>query len=108
MRVEERAGQALLQERNTLMNQVVGLALSSPTSSTEAIYDFNTFTLAEMAGEKRAQRIIQVQRKYFTRTSRMFFKSPVEHLWRDQITQVVLDARRQHHEEPSAEVTSRG
>lgn len=65
---------------------------------------FNTLTLAEMAGERRVERIIEVQRKYFTRTSRMVFKSSVEHLWRDQITQAVLDASREHHDVPPGEV----
>ncbi|RCN53702.1 hypothetical protein ANCCAN_00196 [Ancylostoma caninum] len=49
-------------------------------------------------------RIIDVQRKYFRRTTRMVFKTPVEHLWRDQIAQAVLDARRQHHELPPEDV----
>ncbi|KIH60028.1 hypothetical protein ANCDUO_09729 [Ancylostoma duodenale] len=69
---------------------------------------FNTLRLAEMAGERRVQRVIEVQRKYFRRTSRMVFKTPVEHLWRDQIAQAVLDARREHHELPPEDVDSRG
>ncbi|EYC18352.1 hypothetical protein Y032_0028g1811 [Ancylostoma ceylanicum] len=28
----------------------------------------------------------------------MVFKTPVEHLWRDEIAQAFLDARREHHE----------
>ncbi|EYC26345.1 hypothetical protein Y032_0010g1104 [Ancylostoma ceylanicum] len=65
---------------------------------------FNTLTLAELAGERREQRVVEVQRKYFTRTSRMVFKSPVQHLWRDQITQAVLEARQGYHEVPPDEV----
>ncbi|EYC38540.1 hypothetical protein Y032_0711g1739 [Ancylostoma ceylanicum] len=55
---------------------------------------FNTLTLAELAGERRVQRVVEVQRKYITRTSRIVFKSPVQQLWRNQITQAVLEARR--------------
>ncbi|EYC05720.1 hypothetical protein Y032_0080g1330 [Ancylostoma ceylanicum] len=65
---------------------------------------FNTLRLAEMAGERRVQRVIEVRRKFFSRASRMVFKAPVPHLWRDQIAQAVLDARRRHHEDPAAEV----
>ncbi|RCN24707.1 hypothetical protein ANCCAN_29591 [Ancylostoma caninum] len=69
---------------------------------------FNTLRLAEMAGERRVQRVIDVQRKYFRRTTRMAFKTPVEHLWRDQIAQAVLDARREHHELPPEDVDLQG
>ncbi|RCN41400.1 hypothetical protein ANCCAN_12667, partial [Ancylostoma caninum] len=64
---------------------------------------FNTLRLAELAGERRVERVVEVQRKNFTRTSRVAFKTPVEHIWRDQITQAILDARRKHHEEPLAD-----
>ncbi|RCN34491.1 hypothetical protein ANCCAN_19668 [Ancylostoma caninum] len=64
---------------------------------------FNTLRLAELAGERRVERVVEVQRKYFTRTSRVAFKTPVEHIWQDQITQAILDARRKHHEEPLAD-----
>ncbi|EYB99046.1 hypothetical protein Y032_0125g1256 [Ancylostoma ceylanicum] len=47
---------------------------------------FNTLRL----GERRVQRVIDVQRKYFRRTTRMVFKTPVEHLWRDH--QGMIDA----------------
>ncbi|RCN45593.1 hypothetical protein ANCCAN_08428 [Ancylostoma caninum] len=69
---------------------------------------FNTLRLAEMAGERRVQRVIDVQRKYFRRTTRMVFKTPVEHLWRDQIAQAVLDARREHHELSPEDVDLQG
>ncbi|EYC15178.1 hypothetical protein Y032_0037g3365 [Ancylostoma ceylanicum] len=65
---------------------------------------FNTLRFAEMAGERRVQRVVDVQRKYFRRTTRMVFKTPVEHLWRDQIAQVVLDARREQHDLPPEDV----
>ncbi|EYB96958.1 hypothetical protein Y032_0145g2503 [Ancylostoma ceylanicum] len=65
---------------------------------------FNTLTLAELAGERRVQRIVEVQRKFFTRTSRTVFKSPVQHSWRDQITPAVLEARQRYHEVPPDEV----
>ncbi|EYC29786.1 hypothetical protein Y032_0005g2264 [Ancylostoma ceylanicum] len=64
-----------------------------------ATMHFNTLRLAEMAGERRVQRVIEVRRKYFRRTSRMIFKAPVEHVWRDQISHAVLEARRVHHDE---------
>ncbi|RCN50519.1 hypothetical protein ANCCAN_03373 [Ancylostoma caninum] len=69
---------------------------------------FNTLRFAEMAGERKVQRVIDVQRKYFRRTTRMVFKTPVEHLWRDQIAQAVLDSRREHHELPPEDVDLQG
>ncbi|EYC36955.1 hypothetical protein Y032_0841g2631 [Ancylostoma ceylanicum] len=64
---------------------------------------FNTLRVAELAGERRVERVVEVQRKYFTRTSRVVFKTPVEHVWRQEIMQAVLDARKEHLEAPSAE-----
>ncbi|EYC03008.1 hypothetical protein Y032_0096g2898 [Ancylostoma ceylanicum] len=69
-----------------------------------ATMHFNTLRLAEMAGERRVQHVIEVRRKYFRRTSRMVFKAPVEHIWRDQISQAVLEARREHHEDPKGAI----
>ncbi|EYC45386.1 hypothetical protein Y032_0430g1306 [Ancylostoma ceylanicum] len=69
-----------------------------------ATMHLNTLRLAEMAGERRVQRVIEVRRKYFRRTSRMVFKAPVEHIWRDQISQAVLEARREHHEDPEGAI----
>ncbi|RCN24966.1 hypothetical protein ANCCAN_29324, partial [Ancylostoma caninum] len=64
---------------------------------------FNTLRLAELAGERRVERVVEVQRKYFTRTSRVVFKTPVEHVWRHEIVQAVLDARKEHLEAPLAD-----
>ncbi|KIH44835.1 hypothetical protein ANCDUO_25133 [Ancylostoma duodenale] len=64
---------------------------------------FNTLRLAELAGERRVERVVEVQRKYFTRTSRVVFKTPVEHVWRQEIVQAVLDARKEHLEVPLAD-----
>ncbi|KAL6743354.1 hypothetical protein Aduo_016400 [Ancylostoma duodenale] len=69
---------------------------------------FNTLRFAEMAGERKVQRVIDVQRKYFRGTTRMVFKTAVEHLWRYQIAQAVLDARREHHELPHEDVDLQG
>ncbi|RCN33235.1 hypothetical protein ANCCAN_20947 [Ancylostoma caninum] len=77
-------------------------------SSMLSTMHFNTHRVAEMAGERRVQRVIDVQRKYFRRTTRMVFKTPVEHLWRDQIAQAVPDARREHHELPPEDVDLQG
>ncbi|EYB92582.1 hypothetical protein Y032_0192g1360 [Ancylostoma ceylanicum] len=64
---------------------------------------FNTLRLAELAGERSVERVVEVQRKYFTRTSRVVLKTPVEHLWRQEIMQAVLDARKEHLEASPAE-----
>ncbi|EYC20704.1 hypothetical protein Y032_0021g378 [Ancylostoma ceylanicum] len=56
--------------------------LSLPTSSTPRYRRcISTLTdLLTMSGERKVQRVKYVQRKYFRKTTRMVFKTPVEHL----------------------------
>ncbi|RCN28686.1 hypothetical protein ANCCAN_25570 [Ancylostoma caninum] len=58
-----------------------------------ATMHFNTLRLAELAGERRVERVVEVRRKYLSRTSRMTFKTSVHQVWRDDVLDAVLSAR---------------
>ncbi|RCN32297.1 hypothetical protein ANCCAN_21906, partial [Ancylostoma caninum] len=55
-----------------------------------ATMHFNTLRLSELAGERKVERVIEVKRKYLSRTSRMTFKTSVHQVWRDDVLDAVL------------------
>ncbi|KHJ99681.1 hypothetical protein OESDEN_00335 [Oesophagostomum dentatum] len=59
-----------------------------------ATMHLNTLRLAEIAGERREVRVLEIQRKYYRRKSRISFKNPVPHIWRDEILEEVMHSRR--------------
>ncbi|KHJ80396.1 hypothetical protein OESDEN_19929 [Oesophagostomum dentatum] len=55
---------------------------------------FNTLQLAEMAGERKVENETTIKRKYLSRSSRMVFKTPADHQWRNAVFEKVLEIRR--------------
>ncbi|KAL6724306.1 hypothetical protein Aduo_019205 [Ancylostoma duodenale] len=64
---------------------------------------YNAFRIAEITGKRRQERVLEVQRKvqrkYLQRKSLLEFKTPVEHVWREEMIQEVLMTRLQFWEE---------
>ncbi|KHJ94946.1 hypothetical protein OESDEN_05120 [Oesophagostomum dentatum] len=57
---------------------------------------FNTLRLAELSGERRCEKVKNINRKYLARISELVFKIPVHHKRRDNVLEEVLDIRRKH------------
>ncbi|EYC13492.1 hypothetical protein Y032_0043g745 [Ancylostoma ceylanicum] len=60
---------------------------------------YNALRLAEITGERREERVLEVQKKYLQRKSLLVFKTPIEHVWREEIIQKVLMTRLQFWEQ---------
>ncbi|EYB86152.1 hypothetical protein Y032_0285g1370 [Ancylostoma ceylanicum] len=56
---------------------------------------YNALRIAEITGERTEERLLEVQRKYLQRKSLMISKTPIEHIWREEILNEFLERRLQ-------------